>query len=186
MPFAHERKAISGNDGAAIGWTVTDAKGPRVFLGTNVYSEFNRGGYYSMTDAEVDNLSTLARFLLQPANVHPAVSSSVTRVLAWARRSPGRVYVFVVNDGPLTPATEALEGTPLGTPDRRRLDSRLADEHRGVRDGGGGDRGAIARDHPQTEVLPALEQAAPLGHQLPLDRAGVARRRSALDYFATE
>jgi hypothetical protein len=97
-PIAWERRAITGRDGAVVGYVARDERGTRVHLGTNVYSRFNRPGYYDWDEDELQGTRDLARRLVGLGGVQPLVSASAPHELAWARRTGDKLYIFVVND----------------------------------------------------------------------------------------
>jgi hypothetical protein len=98
-PIAHERTQPSGADGKLVSYLVQDGLGTRVFMGTNVYSWFNRGGYYTMDTARIADTMQLARYLVSLGGEAPILTTDQPRQLSWARVVDDRVYVFVINDG---------------------------------------------------------------------------------------
>lgn len=97
-PFARERRAFTGKDGALVGYVARDGGKVRAFLGTSVYSRFNMNDYYTWKPQEVQRAIHLARYLVSLGGEAPIVQTDVARHLAWARRSKARTYLFVIND----------------------------------------------------------------------------------------
>jgi hypothetical protein len=98
-PLLRERRRLTGARGRIVGYTLEDALGRRALIGTNVYSVFNRGAYYTTPPRQISAATGLASRLLQMAGGKPALGAGRPRELAWARVAPdGAVYVFVIND----------------------------------------------------------------------------------------
>jgi hypothetical protein len=115
VPFAWEQPARGQGNGRVVGYTLRDGKGTRAFLGTNIYSVFNRGDYYKMPVSDLTALNRLARWLVQPSGVEPIVKTDTEQVLAWPRRSAsGRTFIFVVNDGAARTTTISINATAIG------------------------------------------------------------------------
>jgi hypothetical protein len=98
QPFAWEQTQPSGANGRIVGYTAAGDGGPRAFLGTNVYSRFNRADYYGMAPAELQTLASVAQSLVDAGAEVPFLTTDRPRHLAWARRSSARLYLFVIND----------------------------------------------------------------------------------------
>lgn len=135
-PFLWERTQPLGTNGDPVGWVVDDGGKKRAFIGTYVATRFNQDDYYTLPVAELTRATSLARYLAALGGEKPIVEASGVRHLAWGRHTPGRAFLFVVNDEAVDAtltltihdlaalglsatnqyvATEALRGTALGT-----------------------------------------------------------------------
>ncbi len=121
-PFAYERTAPLGRDGAIVGYTVRDGARTRAFLGTNVWARFNQNELYTLSDDELTAARTIARHLCGLGAERPLITVDDLRAFAFARRDrEGGLFVFVVNDG-ATAATRTvrLEDASVLAIDRAR------------------------------------------------------------------
>ncbi|MBW2529024.1 MAG: beta-galactosidase [Deltaproteobacteria bacterium] len=98
LPLLWERTEPLKTNGDVVGWA-SFGTGTQIFLGTYVATPFNESDYYGMSDAEVERATSLADYLMVLAGEEPILSTGRPRELVWARRSPERLYLFVVNDG---------------------------------------------------------------------------------------
>jgi len=131
-----ERTEPLGTNGDVVGWTVEEGANKRAFIGTYVASRFNQNDYYSLPKPELERAAALARHLVSLGGESRILEVGDVRQLAWARRSPKRTYLFVINDndqnatvavkladsgalgisaGTSYVATEALRNVALGT-----------------------------------------------------------------------
>ena len=92
-PFLRERRS-----GHAVGYSVTDQHGTRIFVGSNVYALFNQAAYYRAKESEILEASGLARYLMAHGGETPILTTGAPRQLAWARIAGGAIYLFVLND----------------------------------------------------------------------------------------
>lgn len=97
-PFLWERTKPFGANGHVVAYVADDADGRRIFLGANLWARYNQDDYYSLPADELADSRAVARFLADTAGVQPAVRATGIRHLAWARRSPEALYLFVIND----------------------------------------------------------------------------------------
>ncbi len=97
-PFLWERTEPFGDNGDVVAYIADDAAGRRIFVGANLWARYNQDDYYSLPASELEQSRTLARFITDQAGITPAVRATGIRHLAWARRSPTALYLFVIND----------------------------------------------------------------------------------------
>lgn len=97
-PFLWERTEPLGTNGDVVGYEVDDLDGRRIFVGANMWARYNQDDYYTLPTADLQNSRALARHIGDRAGVEPAVRATGIRHLAWARRSQGALYLFVIND----------------------------------------------------------------------------------------
>ncbi|MBL8969374.1 MAG: hypothetical protein JNK56_02280, partial [Myxococcales bacterium] len=97
-PFLWERTEPFGDNGHVVGYIADDAAGRRIFVGANLWARHNQDDYYSLPAGELETSRKLARFITDQAGIEPAVRATGIRHLAWARRSPAALYLFVIND----------------------------------------------------------------------------------------